>query len=143
MNPGTGTGTGTGTNACVGGSAATTGGVDAGVGGSGVPGVTTGTTGGGGTSGVGGDPSVCVQGVPPTSQVPRLLNREYDNVVRDLLGVTTLAGNGNSAPSALLNDDFTGPMNAYAWDAYQNAAAQDAAQQAAPAAAETCPARRV
>jgi len=124
MNPGTGT-TGTGTNAGVGGSA-TTAGTDGGVGGT-VPGITTSTTGAGGTTG-GPDPSVCVPGIPATTQVPRLLNRQYDNVVRDILGVTTLASTGNQTPSSLLNNDFTGAMNTYSWDAYQNAAAAIASE---------------
>lgn len=75
--------------------------------------------------GEGEDPRVCVPGIPPTSQVPRLLNREYDAVVRDLLGVTEVDG---QSPSALLNTDFEGAMNTYAWSAYLNAAEKIAAQ---------------
>lgn len=70
----------------------------------------------------GGDPRVCVPGVPQTSQVPRLLNREYDAVVRDLLNVTAVASAGGQAPSTLLNPDFEGNMNSYAWNAYLDAA---------------------
>lgn len=73
----------------------------------------------------GGDPRVCVPGIPPTSQVPRLLNREYDGALRDLLDVTDVGG---QPPSALLNPDFEGAMNAYAWSAYLDAADKVAAQ---------------
>jgi hypothetical protein len=70
------------------------------------------------------DPSVCVAGVPVTTQIPRMLNRQYDNVVRDLLGVTGLDG----APvSSSLLGDFTGPMTAPAWDLYLKAAEKIAA----------------
>jgi hypothetical protein len=79
-----------------------------------------GTAGGNmGGSGAGLDPNVCVQGIPTTTQIPRLLNRQYENVVRDLLGVTAL----DAAPvSAALVGDFTGPMTAPAWQQYQRAA---------------------
>jgi len=84
---------------------ATDGGVDGGV---------------GGTGGVPPDPSVCIQGVQATSQIARLKNAQYDNIVHDLLGMTTLAS--GSAPSSLLNTDSTGAMNTFMWDAYQKAA---------------------
>jgi hypothetical protein len=64
--------------------------------------------------------------IPTTSQVPRLLNREYDNIVRDLLGVAALA-DGNP-PSSLLNADYDGPMDSIIWNAYQNAAATIASE---------------
>lgn len=64
----------------------------------------------------------CVEGIPATSQIPRLLNREYDAIIRDLLGVTTLAGAGGAAPSALLAPDSTGEMTPAAWDGYLTAA---------------------
>lgn len=76
-------------------------------------------------SGAGGDPSICVPGIPATSQIPRLLNREYENAVRDLLGVTSLDG---AAVSAALVGDFTGPMTAPAWQVYQDVGAKIAAQ---------------
>lgn len=76
-----------------------------------------------GTAATGGSqPTSCAPGIPITSQIPRLLNSEYDNVVRDLLGVTALAGANGSPPSSLLNPDSTGPMNSYMWKAYQDAA---------------------
>lgn len=78
--------------------------------------------------GDGDDPTVCVSGIPTTSQVPRLLNREYDNVLRDLLGVTTLASAGGDTPSSLLNPDFDGAMNGFAWNAYLDAAETVAAE---------------
>ena len=67
----------------------------------------------------------CMQGIPVTSQIPRLLNRQYENVVRDLLGVTALDG---TPVSASLLGDFSGPMTAPAWQEYQNVAAKIAAQ---------------
>ncbi len=86
-------------------------------------------TGGGSTGpGGGGDTKVCVPGVPTTSQIPRLLNREYDAVVYDLLGVETLPSANNQRPSSLLNADFEGPMNTYAWNAYLDAAEKIAAE---------------
>ena len=67
----------------------------------------------------------CMPGIPVTTQIPRLLNRQYENVVRDLLGVTSLDG----APvSSALIGDFTGPMTAPAWRIYQDVAAKIAAQ---------------
>ena len=84
-------------------------------------GASTGTTGGDPP-----DPSVCIPGVPETSQVARIKNTHYDNIVRDLLGVTTLA-NGEP-PSSLLNTDSIGAMNTYMWEAYQNAATNIAAE---------------
>jgi hypothetical protein len=65
---------------------------------------------------------LCEPGIPATTQVPRLLNAQYDNVVRDLLGVTTLA-NG-SKPSDMLSDDSEGPIDTFIWNAYQDVAAQ-------------------
>jgi Protein of unknown function (DUF1592)/Protein of unknown function (DUF1588)/Protein of unknown function (DUF1585)/Protein of unknown function (DUF1595) len=67
----------------------------------------------------------CVQGIPVTTQIPRLLNRQYENVVRDLLGVTALDG---SSVSTALVGDFTGAMTAPAWQVYQEVAAKIAAQ---------------
>lgn len=67
----------------------------------------------------------CQPGIPVTTQIPRLLNRQYENVVRDLLGVTALDG----APvSSALIGDFTGPMTAPAWQIYQDVGAKIAAQ---------------
>jgi hypothetical protein len=65
-------------------------------------------------------------GVPETSQVARIKNTHYDNIVHDLLGVTTLA-NGEP-PSSLLNTDSIGAMNTYMWEAYQTAATNIAAE---------------
>lgn len=102
-----------------------------------------GTSGGNGPTGTGGssssagnanvdpnggaapDPSICVNGIPITSQIPRMLNRQYENVVRDLLGVTAVDG---MAVSAALVGDFTGPMTAPAWQVYQEVAEKIAAQ---------------
>src|SRR6187431_427686 len=68
---------------------------------------------------------VCKAGVPVTTQIPLLLNRQYAAVVRDLLGVTTI----DSTPVAdFLVGDFTGAMTAPAWKVYQDAGAKIAAQ---------------
>jgi hypothetical protein len=97
-----------------------------------------GATGGAGPSGAAGSSPVgaagseglppegpCQQGVPATTQIPRLLNRQYASVVRDLLGVTEL--DGAPVASALFGD-FTGPMTAPAWQIYQSVAEKLAAQ---------------
>jgi hypothetical protein len=91
----------------------------------------TGTGGSGsnvGTAGGGTDvpnTGVCAPGIPATTQIPRLLNRQYENVVRDLLGETTLDGGPISAG---LLGDFTGPMTSPAWDLYKQTGAKLAAQ---------------
>lgn len=77
------------------------------------------------TTGTTGD---CLAGVPATSQVPRLLNREYDTILYDLLGVSSLATAGDQPPSSLLQADFEGDMTRYAWEGYLEAARQVAAQ---------------
>jgi hypothetical protein len=117
----------------------------AGVAGTPASGGTTGTTGGaagtagtpatGGTAGLGGTggtggtlppDEMCVPGIPATSQLVRIKNRQYDAAVRDLLGVTTV-GPMNQKPSELLVADFDGPMVADAWRIYQDVASQIAA----------------
>lgn len=75
-----------------------------------------------------GDPKVCVPGIPPTSQIRRLLNREYDAVVEDLLGVVTLASAGNARPSSLLVPDYEGSLTDIAWNGYLVAARSIAAE---------------
>ena len=67
--------------------------------------------------------AVCVPGVPATSQIPRLLNRQYEAVVRDLLGVTGV-GTDNKPPSQLLVADSDGPMTPDAWRIYQDVGGQ-------------------
>ena len=76
----------------------------------------------GGEAGVSGE--ACIPVIAVTSQIPRLLNRQYDAVVRDLLGITALASAGNQKPSALLYDDVQGPLIAPAWSLYQDTAAK-------------------
>jgi len=96
-----------------------------GAGGSGTGGSNTGSGGtpitGGGTGAV----SACTPGVPATTQIPRLKNRQYDAVIRDLLGVT--ATTDGKAPSAGLYTDYEGPMNTDAWRLYQEVGAKVAA----------------
>jgi hypothetical protein len=65
--------------------------------------------------------SECVPGVPGTSQLPRLTHAQYDNTIRDLVGITT-------GPSALLAPDTPGSVDQRAWDGYQGAAESVAAQ---------------
>jgi hypothetical protein len=76
----------------------------------------------------GGNPDVCTPGVPATSQIPRLLNREYDAVIKDLVGVTNLASAGNGVPSTLLVPDFDGSLTDIAWNSYLEAAKSIAAE---------------
>lgn len=79
----------------------------------------------GGSDGGGGGNSrvVCMPGLPATTQIPRMLNQQYDAVIRDLLGITTLTTSMNQKPSDLLYADFTGPMVPDAWRLYQSTAA--------------------
>jgi hypothetical protein len=121
-------GNGSGAARSSGGSGAGTGGspVDHGTGGS--PAANGGTGGGSaGTSSGGGAPSepplACSPGIPATTQIPRLLNRQYDAAVRDLLGVTAV-GTDNKLPSQLLYADFTGSMLPDAWRIYQDVGSQ-------------------
>jgi hypothetical protein len=89
-----------------------------------VPGGMGGTGGaGGGAAGGASPPDKCVPGIPATSQIPRLLNRQYEAVVRDLLGVTSV-GSDNKAPSQLLVADSDGPMTPDAWRIYQDVGGQ-------------------
>ena len=61
------------------------------------------------------DPTVCVAGVPATSQLPRLTRAEYDNTIRDLLGIDV-------QPSSMLAPDTLGSVDQRAWDGFQTAA---------------------
>ncbi|HKU38323.1 MAG TPA: DUF1592 domain-containing protein [Polyangiales bacterium] len=75
------------------------------------------------TPGGGGPPDQCIPGIPATSQIPRLLNRQYEAAVRDLLGVTGI-GPDKKPASALLVADSDGPMTPDAWRIYQDVGAQ-------------------
>jgi len=68
-------------------------------------------------------PGVCAPGVGATSQIPRLLNRQYEAVARDLLGVRGL-GADNKPLAQLLVADADGAMTPDAWRIYQDVAAQ-------------------
>jgi len=59
--------------------------------------------------------SKCVSGTPTTSQLARLTKAEYDNTIRDLVGLS-------SQPSSMLAPDTTGSVDQRAWDGYQAAA---------------------
>lgn len=91
----------------------------------------------GGASGSGGGAQSCVPGIPKTSQIPRLKNKEYDRTVRDLLGISGLSESGDVAPSALLATDQSGSLSDLGWSSYQTVAAQIARQvMADPASTE-------
>lgn len=74
------------------------------------------------------DPTVCIPGVPHTSQLPRLTRVQYDNTIRDLLGL-------DGQPSSMLAPDTPGSVDRRAWDGYQLAAASLAAEVMADASA--------
>jgi len=76
----------------------------------------------GGAAGASG--STCVPGVPATSQIPRMKDAAYNSVLKDLLGVTTVAGD---LPSKALAPDYDGSMTAIAWDGYLKTAEKVAA----------------
>jgi hypothetical protein len=78
-------------------------------------GASAGVGGGGGGGNVGTDPTVCQPGVPATSQLPRLTRTQYDNTIRDLVGI-------ESQPSSMLAPDTTGSVDQRAWDGYKAAA---------------------
>src|SRR6185369_7776782 len=85
----------------------------------------------GATGGMGPDtsnPNQCIPGIQPSSQIPRMKNAAYDNVMRDLLGVTTLASAGAKPASTLLADDSDGSMTDIAWNGYLSAADKVAAE---------------
>jgi hypothetical protein len=92
---------------------------------------TGGASGASGASANGGTGAItanCTQGVPTTSQIPRLTNTEYDNTVRDLLGVATLNAANGSTPSNLLATDQSGGLTDVGWAAYKTVAEDIAAQ---------------
>ena len=63
------------------------------------------------------------RGVAVTSQVPRLTNAQYDRVVNDLLGVSTLkAAASGVLPSAILATDQAGGLTDLGWSTYQSVA---------------------
>jgi len=66
----------------------------------------------------------CVPGIPVTTQIPMLVNRQYASVVRDLLGVTDVGG----AQVADLLVGEASQMTLPAWKVYQDVAAKIAAQ---------------
>ena len=68
--------------------------------------------------------STCMPGVPATSQIPRMKDAAYNAVIKDLLGITTVAGD---LPSKALAPDYDGSMTAIAWDGYLKTAEKIAA----------------
>jgi hypothetical protein len=101
--------------------------------GTGTPG-TAGATGIAGTTGAGGTAPICtgtctcIPGIPATSQVPRMTTLQYDTVIKDLLGVTTLTTAGNMPPSAMLAPDSAGSLTDIAWNGYLKVAETIAAE---------------
>lgn len=65
--------------------------------------------------------SGCEPGVPKTSQLQRLTNAQYDNTIRDLVGL-------DLAPSSLLPPDASGSVDQRRWDGYRAAAETVAAE---------------
>jgi len=78
--------------------------------------------------GPGSTPTACQPGVPPTSQLRRLTNAQYEGAIKELLGVTTLKASGNVAPSVLLATDQEGSITDLAWSTYQSVADMIATQ---------------
>jgi hypothetical protein len=62
-----------------------------------------------------------VPGVAATTQLPRLTQAQYDNTIRDLVGL-------ESNPSSLLAPDSAGSVDQRAWDGYRAAAEALAAE---------------
>lgn len=129
---GAGTSTGSGAGSSMGTGASSSGGN--GSGGTSSPG--TGGSSGGTTPGAGGssssgtgmlDPN-CTPQIEATSQVPRLLNAQYDRTIRDLLGVTNLTAANGVVPSTVLATDFSGGMTDLAWANYKDVADKIATQ---------------
>ena len=83
-------------------------------------GASSGSSASGGTSGGNPNPAACNPGVPPTSQVRRLTNAQYERAVYDLLGVSTLTAANGVAPSVLLATDQDGALTDIAWSTYQS-----------------------
>lgn len=74
--------------------------------------------------------SGCSDGVPETTQLPRLTRLQYDNTIRDLVGI-------EGDFSSMLAPDSTGGVDARAWDGYQAAAKAVSEQAMADANART------
>jgi hypothetical protein len=70
----------------------------------------------------------CVNGIAPTTQIPRMTDAQYDNVINDLVGVTALTSNSNLPPSSMLSPDSAGSLDAIGWNGYLTAAQAIAAQ---------------
>jgi hypothetical protein len=97
--------------------------------GSGSGGTSSGDTDGGTTAAVGQSNIIaCVNGIAPTTQIPRMTDAQYDNVINDLVGVTALTSNSNLPPSSMLSPDSAGSLDAIGWNGYLTAAQAIAAQ---------------
>jgi hypothetical protein len=62
---------------------------------------------------------MCTQGVPATSQLPRLSRIQYDNTIRDLFQLTAVPA---QPPSFMLAPDNAGSVDQRAWDGYRTSA---------------------
>jgi hypothetical protein len=98
--------------------------------GSGSGGDTSGTADGGTPTASVGQSNIiaCVNGIAPTTQIPRMTDAQYDNLINDLVGVTALTSNSNLPPSSLLSPDSAGSLDAIGWNGYLTAAQAIAAQ---------------
>src|SRR5262245_10171345 len=72
-------------------------------------------------AGIGPGGTACSESIPATSQLPRLTRVQYDNTVRDLLGI-------EGQPSSMLAPDSPGSVDQRAWDGYRSAAESLATQ---------------
>jgi hypothetical protein len=91
-----------------------------------------------GTGGPGAPPNAnCTPTIPPTSQIPRLTNQQYDRTVRDLLGVTNLKAAGGVAPSTRLATDQAAGLTDLAWANYKDVADKIATEVIADPALKT------
>ena len=70
----------------------------------------------------------CAPGIPSTSQVRRMTRAQYNNVINDMFGLTSLSSAGGVAPSELLAPDSSGSLTDIAWNGYLTAAEKIAAE---------------
>jgi hypothetical protein len=99
------------------------GGAAPGTGGAGASGPSTGTGGAGGPIA---PVTQCVPGIPASSQIPRMTIAQYATVIKDLLGITMLAG--NVTPDSFLAPDSSSAITDIAWNGYLTSAEKVAAE---------------
>ena len=81
-------------------------------------------SGGAGGSSYGGGSVACVPGIPATTQLRRMQNWQYDAVVRDLLGVTTV----DSAPAPSRRRPSCTPTSTARWSPTRGASTRTSAR---------------